>query len=596
MNYINKMDKSLGLLAALAAGVGLYFIAEQTPEGKKAISNIHQAISNVQTSLVPVVYHGTPPAGVTPKGVCRPGLYLDQTDGILTCVDPHGIKELPNPTKQHIQNLNPNPRIAYPDQGIAYGIRYVDNDYWGYSGKPKKGGGSNVGSCPPGMECSQSSGNDQVAKYPNSTNPDWHEFPSIKIGFADQQPNMTQPLVQPDINKQIESQIKKGHQKEVKHQKNLDDKRLIREKGNVVTAQVECPKDLSQLNCGSHCYKNGKLMAVDCSGQKNKKNKTPPLVIPPNFPSQVTVEPYPSQEDIGGAAPDTGDTPSLDLNPPNQQPIKPTVPVTSPTPIAPPPPPLIPGGRVFYPFTPAKDKKGFAKLDTSYNLDGCRNVHYNSGPNGWTCRWQADDKTMRANIGENGYKIEANLHIGPPKPGMTHDKEISITSGGPGSASGTGNCCGFTTRVNIDTGELQLEAEGPAKTERIFCKGKSCTGGGKSSIAKIGSNGKPLPLYGQNIQLTWIVTKRGGRASYQAIATGPGGTIMATLPNPQVRGKDLIPFHYIQADKIADDPHRIRVDTADMKRIDFGTPKVTVIPANAYYGNDGYIEDEGLLI
>jgi len=77
-------------------------------------------------------------------------------------------------------------------------------DYWGYaSNKPKKGG-SDVGGCPPGMICGKQPDQDQVATFtpqPRSA-PDWHEFPSgiFGPGFAGQ-PNMTQPLVQPDINR-----------------------------------------------------------------------------------------------------------------------------------------------------------------------------------------------------------------------------------------------------------------------------------------------------------------------------------------------------------------------------------------------------------
>jgi len=80
---------------------------------------------------------------------------------------------------------------------------------------------------------------------------------------------------------------------------------------------------------------------------------------------------------------------------------------------------------------------------------------------------------MRSNIGENGYKIEANLHIGDQA--NSRDQEISITSGGPGSDKG--NCRGFTTRINIRTGELQIESEDWSEggtTGARYCKGASC--------------------------------------------------------------------------------------------------------------------------
>jgi len=197
---------------------------------------------------------------------------------------------------------------------------------------------------------------------------------------------------------------------------------------------------------------------------------------------------------------------------------------------------------------------------------------------------------MRARIGENGNKIEANLHIGPPA--NEHDKEISITSGGPGSTEG--NCCGFTTRINIDTGELQLEAEGPARTDKIFCKGASCVDRGSGSFqTSIGKN-----LYNKDVQLTWVCTRNGNNATYQAIATGPGGTVISKrLTNPtHSGGTPIIPWKYIPVGKngVANDPHRIRVDSC--QNVYFGQPKVTVIPRGAYYGMEGYIDNPDFLI
>jgi hypothetical protein len=39
-------------------------------------------------------YQGEPPPGVTPRGVCHHGEYLDQTNGIFTCTDAHKVHEL----------------------------------------------------------------------------------------------------------------------------------------------------------------------------------------------------------------------------------------------------------------------------------------------------------------------------------------------------------------------------------------------------------------------------------------------------------------------------------------------------------------------
>jgi hypothetical protein len=211
---------------------------------------------------------------------------------------------------------------------------------------------------------------------------------------------------------------------------------------------------------------------------------------------------------------------------------------------------------------------------------GCATVDYGSGGSGRSCRWIADDSLMRSKIGENGYKIEATLHIG--EPATTRNQEASITSGGPGSNKG--NCCGFTTRINLDSGTLQLEAEGAAQIDTIFCKGASCVDSGQTSIGK--------NLYGKDIKLTWIVTKKGNSATYQAIATGPAGTVVSKkLTNPHNSGGHaIIPFHWISTGSKASDSHRVRIDSA--KTVDFHKPgpKVTVIPQGAYYGELGYID------
>jgi len=304
--------------------------------------------------------------------------------------------------------------------------------------------------------------------------------------------------------------------------------------------------------------------------------------------------PYPEVESGGGGGPT--DIPGQEALPqftpsPGQKQILPSVspPVTPPQIIGT-APPLIPGGtQVFFPFKPATNKHGFEGFaDHPYDANGCRVVDYHSGGSGRTCRWQADDKEMRARIGENGYKIEANLHIGPPA--NTRDKEISITSGGPGSTEG--NCCGFTTRINIDDGTLQLEAEGPAYTDKIFCKGASCVDRGLSSIGK--------NLYNKDVQLTWVCTRNGNcnSATYQAIATGPAGTVVSKkLTNPtHSGGTPIIPWRYISVGKngVANDPHRVRVDSC--QTVHFGQPKVTVIPRGAYYGEEGFIDNPDFLI
>ena len=64
--------------------------------------------------IVPVVYHGTPPPGVTPKGVCGPGQYLDQTNGIFTCKDAHRARELSPHVKPETHDLSPHVKVFEP--------------------------------------------------------------------------------------------------------------------------------------------------------------------------------------------------------------------------------------------------------------------------------------------------------------------------------------------------------------------------------------------------------------------------------------------------------------------------------------------------
>src|SRR5215469_1146765 len=128
---------------------------------------------------------------------------------------------------------------------------------------------------------------------------------------------MTRPLVQPDINADIESQIKKHSKKEVKHQKKTPSDPLVEERypskikkdydphkkrlaeipKTGVSVQMEYPHDLSLLDCGAHCTRNGKLYQVVCGGMEKppKKTKThrpsPSLTVTPNFPGSVTISP-----------------------------------------------------------------------------------------------------------------------------------------------------------------------------------------------------------------------------------------------------------------------------------------------------------------
>src|SRR5215469_14286760 len=147
-------DKLLELAALAAGGIALYLVAENNmPQIKRAIANIQPSISRIKTpsQIIPVFTTVSPWEPIPhKKGVCPPGMYEDYTDGILRCHSSHGTHE-----------LDPNVKKMIPDQQWAFGfVKVVDNNFWGYSS------------------------------------------------------NMNQSLVPPDINKQIESEIKKHHEKE----------------------------------------------------------------------------------------------------------------------------------------------------------------------------------------------------------------------------------------------------------------------------------------------------------------------------------------------------------------------------------------------
>jgi hypothetical protein len=166
---------------------------------------------------------------------------------------------------------------------------------------------------------------------------------------------------------------------------------------------------------------------------------------------------------------------------------------------------------------------------------------------------------MISRIGNNGYRIDAVFDVGGQD--SSKNQEMSITSGGPGSTGH--NCCGFTTRINLNDGTLQLESEDWSQGETTgatYCKGASCTTGALKSI----SGGKPL-YNTQGVQLSWIVTRQGQHATYQAIAKGPAGTVVSKQfrdppSHKGLTGPPIIPFQTISG-KLAGDPDRVRVDS-----------------------------------
>ena len=233
-------------------------------------------------------------------------------------------------------------------------------------------------------------------------------------------------------------------------------------------------------------------------------------------------------------------------------------------------------GNSFYPYHPrAKDHA---------DSNGCYEVHLGSGGTTRSCRWEARTEEMKSRIGDQGYRIDALVDLGDQA--SPKNQELSITTGGPGSTDA--NCCGFTARINIKDGTLQMESEdwskhdsGGGSTGATYCKGDSCTDGPLKSI----SGGKPL-YNTENIGLSLIVERDGNHATYTMIATGSAGTITSKpfKDPPAHKGHDgkptgppIIPFHPIHVGKEAEDGDRIRVDSC--KKVNFhGGPKVSILP------------------
>jgi hypothetical protein len=232
----------------------------------------------------------------------------------------------------------------------------------------------------------------------------------------------------------------------------------------------------------------------------------------------------------------------------------------------------------FYPYKPRKD--GGKELP-----NGCEIVHgSSSGNNFWSCRWEASTKAMTDHgLATKGYRIDAVVDLGPQRDKT--NQELSITTGGPGSTDN--NCCGFTARVNINDGTLQMESEDwthhpPDTTGATFCHGADCTDGTLKSISKI-ENGKAQPLYSSRVNLSLIVQNDGTNASYTLIATGPGGTVTSkTFKNPPAHkgntGPAIIPYHFIHQGQVTSDGDRIRCDSCQWVNFN-GGPKVSLLPA-----------------
>lgn len=124
-------DKFLEILGIAAVGGIVYMVLENnTPLLKRAVSNIHSTISNISSNLNITPVSTTEPVSTTAprKPVspsrCPPGMYLDHTMGILSCVDAHGTREV----DPDVKLLNQQWQNAF---GYDFDNSYDFDDMWG---------------------------------------------------------------------------------------------------------------------------------------------------------------------------------------------------------------------------------------------------------------------------------------------------------------------------------------------------------------------------------------------------------------------------------------------------------------------------------
>jgi len=390
-------------------------------------------------------------------------------------------------------------------------------------------------------------------------------------------------------NAEIENQIKKGHQHEVKHQKSLE--------------QAECRKDEKREQ-----------------SKKKHKKKTPSITVPPNFPGSVTISPgetpYPEDNfqphcnppywtpNIGGYQPSPSPSPSpsqgpsynppssdqsggpsptdvagsvfpqdsqrLDLAPGQQQlpTIPQTIPGRGPTQSTPPQqvitsPPT--GGRT---FKPGKQE--------------CRVVNLKSHGHRDTARWNFD---VISQVGNNDYMIDVDVTLGNSwnkEKDSEYPKDtprLEITSGGPGSHDKT-SCCGFSLCVDCADGRLHVETEDWSQggsTGTVYLKKGESISGNK-------------PIFGQTVHLRWIYqSDTQGNVYYSGYAQMKGGMavpfpVTKNPSSPGLHGAKLIPGKFAPGIYIANDPSRVRVDSAGCANFN-GGPTVTILGKNTYKGN-----------
>jgi hypothetical protein len=578
-------DWELAAVAGVAA-VALYLWIERNPQIKQNISNIIPS-PTPPPSYIPISTTLTAPDLSKPL-FCPPGMYLDKTDGIYRC---HSART---------HGLNPNVKLFDSQLQRAWGssgygsVKYVDNTgYWGnsrYTGYGTSQSQKDVKALedltqtilPPTQKAISKTEAQQKRQQRRERKVDEKKI---------------EETLNPDIPPSIARTVLPPTSRQISKTEKTDDVRI----------QIECPSDLRDISCGSECYHDGAVMRVEC---KNDKRTLKQIHRAPKAPSRSEL-PYPISPDQTGDTdqpyPETevgGSTDQLDVTPlnnpplaPDQQQISPTEPDTSG--VISTPPTRLPQRQpeigtivkeptrqpqIGHVTTPSGNGISLTPLTGTYKAhkspcltsdqtitNGCYHGCVSEGVRD-TCRYEIDARQYY----NQDYTIDARVHLGQPTklPGRGGNNPYTeITSGGPGSSSGT--CCGFTAGIRNNDGYLHMEAEGAAKTEEVYCDDK--TGKPRPCTQERKSITGGARLYGQKVRLQWI--KKNG--VYGAAASGPSGSIPFT-PCP------VTPKVGLLSGKRSSDSTRVRTDGTDFTT----TIDAKLYPNNSYYSNMGYIDNQ----
>lgn len=419
---------------------------------------------------------------------------------------------------------NSSTRIEGPGRisgSFQQGFYFYDNGGAGAYGSGGGGGGGVIPDVPSrgGGRQSWGPGNfPQGGYYDPLVNERYPSVINSQYLPNEQQPNFTQPLVPPNINKEIESQepsTKKHHHK--------NKKKTHESQHDQVYTQVECPSDPNSVPCGYNCYINGQLMTVDC---------TTPYYYNPYRSGGPPIGPGPSQNNIHPTTPDQ----NLQNNNSQYNPYQPS---------------YNQGNVLFYLDKPSKS-------------------------DGDSLRMNGDSTGLRST---QSYGIYSNTKTFDPnaKP-SSYGQGLYITSGGPGSSSG--RCCGITVGWKYEHGIpgafMSIEDwTGPKQKETILC------GRGRGAAYDCDGTNEVPQLLGntQGIPLSWHCDQKTspgnviycGRLDGKA-GCGPGYVMAYT--NPTYKGQRILPGNSLGTTKRpANDPSRVREDgLSGNKKVDFGRP------------------------